>query len=135
MDATDSVRGCETVLRADRAAASPLPPSPVALENQKPGTPGWAMIGVAPGRAIEGYTVPSAPLARRSASYVSAEPQASYRILVYESGGTAAWGRGWSPACPAARRARGPRRAGAARVERRACPCRLAHQPEPRHPG
>ena len=24
---------------------------------------------------------------------------------------------------------------GAARVERRACPCRLAHQPEPRHPG
>ena len=59
---------------------------PVALENQKPGTPGWASFGVAPGRAIEGYTVPSARPGETITFHVSAEPEASYRILVYRIG-------------------------------------------------
>ena len=94
VDSGDVVRGCEVVRRP--ASPPPLPPtspsppasgpSPVALENQKPGTPGWATIGVAPGRAIEGYTVPSAAPGETISFQVSAEPEASYRILVYRIG-------------------------------------------------
>jgi hypothetical protein len=58
----------------------------VALENEKPGTPGWASFGVAPGRSIEGYTVPSARPGETIAFHVSAEPEESYRILVYRVG-------------------------------------------------
>jgi hypothetical protein len=86
VDARDSVRGCETVLRPTVRPPPPPPPSAVALENQKPGTPGWATVGVAPGRAIEGYTVPSAAPGETIGFHVSAEPEASYRILVYRIG-------------------------------------------------
>lgn len=90
VDARDVVRGCELVQRPAAPPPPPPPPppapSPVALENQKPGTPGWATIGVAPGRAIEGYTVPSALTGETISFHVSAEPEASYRILVYRIG-------------------------------------------------
>jgi hypothetical protein len=91
-DATDVVRGCEVVRRPVSVSppASPNPPvhspSPIELENRKPGTPGWATIGVAPGRAIEGYTVPSAAPGETISFHVSADPEASYRILVYRIG-------------------------------------------------
>jgi Ca2+-binding RTX toxin-like protein len=94
VDRVDVVRGCEVVRRP--ASPPPVPPpspnppaagpSPIALENQKPGTPGWATIGVAPGRAIDGYTVPSAAPGETITFHVSAEPEASYRILVYRIG-------------------------------------------------
>jgi RTX calcium-binding nonapeptide repeat (4 copies) len=97
LDAVDLARGCERVWRpvtpptpppAPPAHPSPSlpPPSPVALENQKPGTPGWATIGVAHGRAIEGYTTPSARPGETITFHVSAEPEASYRVLVYRIG-------------------------------------------------
>jgi hypothetical protein len=89
VDAADTVRRCETVRRpADVPPAAPPaePPSQVALENQKPGSPGWASIGVARGRTIEGYTVPSARPGETISFHVSAEPEASYRILVYRVG-------------------------------------------------
>jgi hypothetical protein len=93
VDALDVVRGCEHVARpaappaAPAAPSSPPPPlSAIAVENQKPGTPGWAAIGVAPGRAIEGYTAPSARPGDTITFHVSAVPEASYRILVYRIG-------------------------------------------------
>jgi RTX calcium-binding nonapeptide repeat (4 copies) len=88
VDAADAVRGCE-VVRRPAVAPQPLAPtaaSPVMLENEKPGTPGWASIGVAPGRSIEGYTVPSALPGETIAFHLSTEPEASYRILVYRIG-------------------------------------------------
>ena len=94
VDAVDRVRRCEVVRRPAKVRPSPpvppppppAAPSPVALENEQPGTPGWASIGVAPGRAIEGYTVPSARVGETISFHVSAEPEASYRILVYRVG-------------------------------------------------
>ena len=88
-DRIDAVRDCEIVRLPATVPASAPPaqaPSPVALENEKPGTPGWASVGVAPGRAIEGYTVPSARPGDSISFHVSAEPEASYRILVYRIG-------------------------------------------------
>ena len=95
VDAVDRVQRCEVVRRPATVRPSippapppppPAAPSPVALENERPGTPGWASIGVAPGRAIEGYTVPSARVGETISFHVSAEPEASYRILVYRVG-------------------------------------------------
>jgi len=88
VDSADAVRRCEVVRRpvAVTPPSAPAPPSPVALENEKPGTPGWASFGVAPGRSIEGYTVPSARPGETIAFHVSAEPEESYRILVYRVG-------------------------------------------------
>ena len=96
VDPVDAVRRCEVVRRPATARPPqpappspplpPAPPSPVALENERPGTPGWASIGVAPARTIEGYTVPSARVGETISFHVSAEPEASYRILVYRVG-------------------------------------------------
>lgn len=91
VDAADTARGCERVKRppitpSPEPPRPPSVPSPVALENQKPGTSGWAAFGVAPGRAIEGYTAPSAQPGDGITFHVSAEPDASYRILIYRLG-------------------------------------------------
>lgn len=89
VDRADAVGGCELVRRpASRPVEPPPPPapSPVALENEKPGTSGWSSFGIAPGRSIEGYTVPSARAGETIGFHVSTEPEASYRILVYRVG-------------------------------------------------
>jgi len=85
-DRDDIVRGCENVRLPAPLQESPPDPAPVVLENQKPGTPGWARFGLAPTGAIEGYTAPSAAPGEMLTFHVSAEPEADYRILVYRAG-------------------------------------------------
>ncbi len=89
VDLTDAVRGCEVV----RRPAVPPPPEPsppplsaVALENQKPGTPGWSSFGAELTGAIEGYTRASAVPGDELTFHVSAEPSESYRIRVFRMG-------------------------------------------------
>jgi len=60
--------------------------SPVAIENQRPGTPDWADFGMPLDRAIEGYTEPSAVPGGTLTFHVSAKPEAEYRIYVYRTG-------------------------------------------------
>ena len=111
VDARDSVRGCETVLRPTVPPPPRLRPprwrsrtrSRALLGGQRP-----ASLRAARSRATP---CPAQPLARRSASTCPPSRRRRTASSSTESGGTAAWGRGWSPACPAARRARGPRRA------------------------
>jgi hypothetical protein len=87
-DAVDLVAGCETVRRpaASPAPAPPIEPSPIVIENRKPGTPDWADFASAPKGAIEGYTVPSATVGNTLSFHVSADPAADYRVLVYRAG-------------------------------------------------
>jgi N,N-dimethylformamidase beta subunit-like protein/hemolysin type calcium-binding protein len=78
---------CEIVLRPNISPQlPPAEPSPVVLENRKLGTPGWAAFDLAPGRAIEGYTTPSAQPGDSLEFHVSTAPEATYRILVYRAG-------------------------------------------------
>ena len=50
-------RSCETVRRPAAATSNTDRPEdpPVAIENRRPGTPGWGSFELAPERAIEGY--------------------------------------------------------------------------------
>jgi RTX calcium-binding nonapeptide repeat (4 copies) len=78
---------CEIVRRPQVSPQAPPPePSPVTIENRKPGTPGWAAFDLAPGRAIEGYTTPSVTPGDTLEFHVSTTPDADYRVLVYRAG-------------------------------------------------
>jgi N,N-dimethylformamidase beta subunit-like, C-terminal len=84
-DLRDTLHGCETV-RLPATSEPPPQPPPVVLENQRPGTPGWAEFALAPEGAIEGYTQPSVAPGETLSFHVSTEPEAQYRILVYRAG-------------------------------------------------
>src|SRR5262245_34254517 len=88
LDLLDRVHtSCEVVRRPKISPQEPpAEPSPVALENRKPGTPGWAAFDIAPGRAIEGYTTPSVSPGDSLEFHVSTAPEATYRVLVYRAG-------------------------------------------------
>jgi RTX calcium-binding nonapeptide repeat (4 copies) len=86
VDRDDAVLGCETARRPVPPADVPPELSPVVLENRKPGTPGWVQVDLAPARAIEGYTTPSAVPGETLTFHVSADPAADYRILVFRVG-------------------------------------------------
>jgi N,N-dimethylformamidase beta subunit-like, C-terminal len=91
------------------AAIDEASPSPVTIENERAGTPGWAHFGTPPNRAIEGYTEPSAVPGGTLTFHVSAEPEADYRILVYRVGyygGAGARLAGCLPSCGGSARAR-----------------------------
>jgi len=75
---------CETV--EEPAAHHDAPSSPVAVENAKPGTPGWGAFDLAPPRAIEAYAPPSAAPGEMLPFSVSTDPAAGYRILIYRMG-------------------------------------------------
>ena len=110
VDARDSVRGCETVLRPTVPPPPRLRPPRCAREPEA-GHP-W----VGNGRRRSGprdrglhraqrspWRDDRLPRVRRAAG-VLPHPRLQNRVVRRR-------GRGWSPACPAARRARGPRRA------------------------
>jgi N,N-dimethylformamidase beta subunit-like, C-terminal/RTX calcium-binding nonapeptide repeat (4 copies) len=90
VDLHDLVHGsCEAVRRPTSTTVAPPPPSsppPVVAENEKPGTPGWAAFQLAPVRAIEGYTDPSAAPGDILEFHVSTLSDERYRILVYRVG-------------------------------------------------
>jgi hypothetical protein len=88
VDVFDLARRCEVVQRpAGPPPSEPPPsPSPVARENEKPGTPGWPSFGGAPPGAIEGYTRVSAAPGDSLTFHVSADPAESYRIRVFRIG-------------------------------------------------
>jgi hypothetical protein len=109
VDAVDLVAGCETVRRPPPTSAPPAEPAPVVLENEKPGTPGWAAFAPAPKGAIEGYTAPSTTVGETLNFHVSADPAAEYRILVYRAGyygGTGARRVACAPSCDGSAAAR-----------------------------
>jgi Ca2+-binding RTX toxin-like protein len=84
VDTLDVVRGCEAVIRPSLRA--PTTPSPIAVENARPGSPGWARFELAPKGTIEGYTEPSAAPGETLTFHVSTDPEADYRIAIYRMG-------------------------------------------------
>ena len=127
VDSVDAVGGCEVIRRpappapeAPPPARTQPPPSPIALENQKPGTRGWASFGGGPPGAIEA-THPSAPLpASRSPSTSRPIRARPIGFSSSESVGTGVSGPDSSPACRRATGALRPDRS------RRPAPTRLA---------
>jgi RTX calcium-binding nonapeptide repeat (4 copies) len=84
-------KDCEVVRGLTPPAPPPSPPpppslSPVAVENQQPGTPGWGNVSRAPEGVIEGYTQPTAAPGDTLTFHVSADPAAPYRIAVFRVG-------------------------------------------------
>jgi hypothetical protein len=88
VDLVDLVhRSCEVVRRPVTSTDAEPPRRPlVVLENEKPGTPGWASFQLAPPRAIEGYTDPSTAPGETLGFHVSTSSDERYRILVYRAG-------------------------------------------------
>ena len=90
VDSVDLVHvSCEAVRRPTPTTVEPSPPpnpAPVVAENAKPGTPGWAAFQLAPARAIEGYTDPSATPGDTLGFHVSTSSDERYRIFVYRAG-------------------------------------------------
>jgi hypothetical protein len=77
---------CEVVDEPPARRDLPPDPSPVAVENEKPGTPGWGSFDLAPPHAVEGYASPSAAPGETLPLHVSTDPAADYRILIYRAG-------------------------------------------------
>jgi hypothetical protein len=85
VDARDLVHTCERVRRPPTFEPPPAP-SPVVVENAKPGTPGWASFPQVTDGSIEGYTQPSAAPGDTLTFHVSTSPEAHYRIQVFRVG-------------------------------------------------